>query len=116
MKILLKMLRVQWKIFSFIARKVGKVLSLSISSAIGAYILLALTMSGWQHKWIDGEIKRAWCLPMPGYLSYIDLNTEPPVVRRYFSMRGRWRVTPWLEPSAPENNYTGQLDEGELHE
>lgn len=98
----------------FISTKwVLRLLRLPVTAALAFWLYTVLIFSGWQHRYVNNELKRAWCLPLPSYRCYRDLSADPPVVRRYFTMRGRIRVTPWLPPSAPENNYEGELDEGD---
>lgn len=53
--------------------------------------------SGWRYGLVDGEIKRAWTVYLPGFNQYTEM-AEPPVVQSYFSMRSPYRVGPWIDP------------------
>lgn len=62
------------------------------------YSTLVIFTSGYEYSVVNGEVKRAWMVQLPGYKPYIDLNDEPPVLRYVFTIRADYRVGPWLDP------------------
>jgi len=62
-----------------------------------AVVITALT-SGWEYELVDGREMRAWNIKLPGWKHYVDLTTDPPQVRTYFSLRSPYRVSPYIEP------------------
>ena len=67
------------------------------------YSTLLIFTSGYDYALVDGQVKRAWMIKLPGYEPYIDLNKDPPVLRYVFSVRANYRVSPWFDPENTDN-------------
>jgi hypothetical protein len=62
------------------------------------YFVAVVVSSGYESRVVDGEIKRAWHVRLPGYEEYLDIDSNPLVHRRRFIMRAYYRVGPWFDP------------------
>lgn len=62
------------------------------------YAALVVITSGYEHRLVDNQIKRAWHVRLPGYQEYLDLESSPPVHRTRFVIGAYYRVGPWIEP------------------
>lgn len=67
---------------------------LILAFQVGCLILMG---SDWKYELVDGKVKRAWAVLLPGYDEFLDLNQEPPAMTSVFSLRKQYRVSPWLD-------------------
>lgn len=62
------------------------------------YFVGVAISSGYEYRVVEGQIKRAWHVRLPGYEEYLDIDSTPLVHRRRFIMRAYYRIGPWFEP------------------
>jgi hypothetical protein len=69
-----------------------------VAMLLGMWMCIVLLTSDWEYRLVNNEAKMAYFVRLPGYREYIQLDHEPPVVRKKFSMRAYYRVSPWYDP------------------
>jgi len=66
------------------------------------YTAIVIFTSGYEYRLVGEQVKRAWHVKLPGYESYLDINSKPPVYRERFTMRKQYRISEWIDPEWPQ--------------
>ncbi len=92
-------MRFALRLFKFCCGWLSQIVKLSICSALAVLLCSLVVSSGWNYALVDGEVKRCWCVHLPGYEEYTDWNHNNEIaIRRIFSMHAAYRLGPWIEP------------------